>query len=43
MKEIAKLMDAGRNTQDGDRLDALVTLAEAWEANHHPIDEPREE
>ena len=25
---------------EGDRLDVLVTLAEAWEAKHYPLDLP---
>ena len=32
LKEIEGLMTAKRNTPDGDRLDTLVTLVEAWEA-----------
>jgi len=40
LKEIEGLMTAKRNTVDGDRLDVLVTLAEAWEAKHYPIDLP---
>jgi HTH-type transcriptional regulator/antitoxin HigA len=31
LKEIEGLMNARRNTPEGDRLDVLVTLAEAWE------------
>ncbi len=31
LKEIEGLMRARRNTPEGDRLDALVTLVEAWE------------
>lgn len=38
--EIEKLMDAAANTTDGDRVDVLVTLAEAWEEEHHAIDAP---
>jgi len=38
--EIEALMDAKANSPEGDRLDVLVTLAEAWEAKHHPIDAP---
>jgi HTH-type transcriptional regulator/antitoxin HigA len=38
--EIDKLMDAGPNTPQGDRLDVLVTLATAWEEKHYPIDAP---
>jgi HTH-type transcriptional regulator / antitoxin HigA len=31
LKEIEGLMNARRNTPEGGRLDALVTLVEAWE------------
>ena len=34
LKEIEGLMAAKPNTPEGDRLDALVRLAEAWEAEH---------
>ena len=40
LKQIEGLMTAKRNTPAGDRLDVLVTLAEAWEARHHPLDLP---
>ena len=40
LKEIEGLMDAKRNTPRGDRLDVLVTLVEAWEAKHFPLDLP---
>lgn len=40
LKEIEGLMDAKRNTPEGDRLDLLVTLVEAWEAKHFPLDLP---
>ena len=40
LKEIEGLMTAKRNTADGDRLDVLVTLVEAWEAKHYPLDVP---
>ena len=40
LKEIEGLMDAKRGTPDGDRLGVLVTLVEAWEARHDPIDLP---
>ena len=40
LKEIERLMRARRGTSDGDRLDVLVTLVEAWEAKHYPIDLP---
>lgn len=40
LKEIEGLMAARRNTPEGDRLDVLVTLVEAWEAKHYPMDLP---
>lgn len=40
LKEIEGLMSARRNTPEGDRLDVLVTLVEAWERRHYPIDFP---
>lgn len=40
LKEIEGLMRARRNTPQGDRLDVLVTLIEAWEAKHYPLDLP---
>ena len=40
LKEIEGLMAAKRGTLEGDRLDILVTLVEAWEAKHYPIDLP---
>lgn len=40
LKEIDRLMDARPNTPAGDRLDVLVTLVEAWEEKHWPIDLP---
>ncbi len=40
LKEIEALKDAKRGTPEGDRLDVLVTLVEAWEAKHYPIDLP---
>lgn len=41
LKEIEGLMTAERNTPDGDRLDVLTTLVEAWEARHYPLDSAR--
>src|SRR6266487_2882924 len=38
--EIEGLMNARRNTAEGDRLDVLVTLVEAWERKHYPLDLP---
>lgn len=40
LKEIEGLMSARRNTPEGDRLDVLVTLVEAWERKHYPLDLP---
>jgi HTH-type transcriptional regulator/antitoxin HigA len=33
-------MNAKRNTPEGDRLDVLVTLVEAWEGKHYLLDLP---
>ena len=38
--EIEHLMTAKRSTPEGDRLDILVTLVEAYEAKHFPLDFP---
>ena len=40
LKEIETLMDAQPGTPEGDRLDVLVTLVEAYESKHFPIPEP---
>jgi len=40
LKEVETLMQARRNTPEGDRLDVLVTLVEAWEHKHYPLDLP---
>lgn len=40
LKEIEGLMTARRNSPEGDRLDVLVTLVEAWERKHYPLDLP---
>lgn len=40
LKEIETLMDAKPRTPEGDRLDILGTLAEAWEERHHAIEAP---
>ena len=40
LTEIEGLMMAKRNTPEGDRLDVLVTLVEAWERRHYPLDLP---
>ena len=40
LAEIATLMGAGRDTPEGERLDVLATLVEAYEATCFPIDAP---
>ena len=40
LREIDGLMGARRNSRDGDRLDVLVTLVEAWERKHYRLDLP---
>jgi HTH-type transcriptional regulator/antitoxin HigA len=40
LAEIDGVMDARPDTPEGDRLDVLVTLVEAWERAHYPIDFP---
>lgn len=40
LSEIDRLMDAEPGSQEGDRLDILVTLVEAYEAQHWRIDPP---
>ena len=40
LKKIEGLMNAKRNTPEGDRLDILVALVEAWERKHYPLDLP---
>jgi HTH-type transcriptional regulator/antitoxin HigA len=40
LKEIETLMHATEETPEGDRLDVLVTLVEAYEARHYPLDLP---
>lgn len=40
LQEIEGLMAARRGTPEGDRLDVLVTLVEAYEARHYPLDLP---
>src|SRR6266404_4088919 len=34
LREIEELMNARRSSPEGDRLDVLVTLVEAWERKH---------
>jgi HTH-type transcriptional regulator/antitoxin HigA len=40
LKKIETLMTARANTPEGDRLDLLVTLVEAYERKHYPLDLP---
>jgi len=40
LKTVEGLMDAKRGSPEGDRLDVLVTLVEAYEARHFPLDLP---
>jgi HTH-type transcriptional regulator/antitoxin HigA len=40
LKEIENLMESMPGTPEGDRLDILVTLVEAYEAKNFPIPEP---
>jgi HTH-type transcriptional regulator/antitoxin HigA len=37
---ISALMSAKRGTPEGDELDILATLVDAYESTHHPIDPP---
>jgi HTH-type transcriptional regulator/antitoxin HigA len=38
LKTIESLMTARRNTPEGERLDVLVTLIEAYEPKHFPLE-----
>jgi HTH-type transcriptional regulator / antitoxin HigA len=40
LKTIESLMTARPNTPEGERLDVLVTLVEAYERKHFPMDLP---
>ena len=40
LAEIAQLWGAAENTPEGDKLDILLTLVEAYEQAHYPIDPP---
>jgi HTH-type transcriptional regulator/antitoxin HigA len=40
LKEIERLWDAEEGTADGDRLEILTTLVEAYEEAHFPMDMP---
>jgi HTH-type transcriptional regulator/antitoxin HigA len=38
--EVDRLWGAHSGTPEGDRLDVLATLIDAYESEHHPIDPP---
>jgi HTH-type transcriptional regulator/antitoxin HigA len=40
LKEIEALMSARPGTPEGDRLDVLATLVEAWEKKRYPMELP---
>ncbi|MGH7111126.1 MAG: helix-turn-helix domain-containing protein [Stellaceae bacterium] len=40
LAEVERLWGARSGTPEGDRLDILATLIDAYEAEHHPIDPP---
>lgn len=40
LAEAEKLWGARRSTRDGDRLDVLATLIDAYETEHYPMDPP---
>lgn len=40
LKEIEALMIAKLNSSEGEKLDVLVTLVEAYERKHYPLDLP---
>jgi len=40
LQRVEKLMGAGPGTPEGDELDVLVTLIEAYESRMHPINTP---
>ena len=40
LKEVERLWGAKSGTRDGDRLDVLATLIDAYEAEHYPMDPP---
>ncbi len=42
LKEIEALMDAQPDSFEGDRLDMMTTLVEAFEAKHYPIEAPED-
>jgi len=40
LAEVGRLWGAKRGTPEGDRLDVLATLIDAYEAEHYPMDPP---
>jgi HTH-type transcriptional regulator/antitoxin HigA len=40
LTEVERLWGARSGTPEGDRLDILATLIDAYESEHHPIDPP---
>ena len=40
LMEIERLWDARPGTAEGDHVEVLATLAEAYEAQHHPVPAP---
>ena len=40
LAEVARLWGAKSKTPDGDRLDVLATLIDAYEAEHYPMEPP---
>jgi len=40
LKDVERLFDAKRNTANGDRLEVLTTLIQAYEEAHFPVDLP---
>jgi HTH-type transcriptional regulator / antitoxin HigA len=40
LEEVERLWGAKPGSQDGDRLDVLATLIDAYEAEHFPLDPP---
>jgi HTH-type transcriptional regulator/antitoxin HigA len=40
LKEIERRWGAGSGTAEGDYVEVLATLVEAYEARHHPIPAP---
>jgi HTH-type transcriptional regulator/antitoxin HigA len=40
LADVAALWGAANDTPDGDRLDSLVTLIDAYESRHHSMDPP---